>query len=259
MNDKKIAVITGASKGIGKAIAIKFASENVFPVLIARNQADLINALVEIKSLHGDADYYCCDVSIVDDVQRVIKEIVGKYHKIDILVNCAGRSGGGVTADIDPELWTQVINTNLNSVFYVTKFVMHYGNMQPGSTIINIASTGGKQGVVYGAPYSAAKHGVVGFTKALGLELAQNKKAITVNAICPGFVETDMAKNVRKHFSELWQITEEETKKRIEARIPIGRYIVPEEIADMAYYLTTSSARSITAQAINLCGGLGNY
>jgi ketoreductase len=123
--------------------------------------------------------------------------------------------------------------------------------------IINIASTGGKQGVIYGAPYSASKHGVVGLTKALGLELA--KTGVTVNAVCPGYVETPMAQRVRKGYADFWQTTEEAVLEKFEAKIPLGRYATPEEVAAFVGYLATDAGAPITAQALNVCGGLGNY
>jgi len=184
---------------------------------------------------------------------------VEKLGPIKVLVNCAGRSGGGVTENIDNELWLSVINTNLNSVFFVTKEVLRSKAMGAGGAIINIASTGGKQGVVHGAPYSASKHGVIGFTKALGLELARKRADITVNAVCPGFVETEMAATVRQNYAKLWSVTPEEAKRRIEERVPLGRYIEPGEVASMVIYLASDQARGITAQAMNVCGGLGNY
>jgi ketoreductase len=123
--------------------------------------------------------------------------------------------------------------------------------------IINIASTGGKQGVMFGAPYSASKHGVIGFTKALGLELA--KTGVTVNAVCPGYVETPLAERVRQSHAEHFEVTEDEILKRFQAKIPLGRYSTPEEVAGLVGYLVTDTAGSITAQALNVCGGLGNY
>lgn len=123
--------------------------------------------------------------------------------------------------------------------------------------IVNIASTGGKQGVVLGAPYSASKHGVVGFTKALGLELA--KTGITVNAVCPGYVETPMAERVRAGYAAAWDTTTDAVLERFQAKIPLGRYTTPEEVAGLVGYLITEPAAPITAQALNVCGGLGNY
>lgn len=108
-----------------------------------------------------------------------------------------------------------------------------------------------------GAPYSAAKHGVVGLTKAWGLELA--KTGVTMNAVCPGFVETPMAQTVRGTYAKLWGVTEAEAHDRVTARVPIGRYVRPDEVAAMVEYLVSDEAAAVTAQAINVCGGLGNY
>ncbi len=123
--------------------------------------------------------------------------------------------------------------------------------------IINIASTAGKQGVVLGAPYSASKHGVVGFTKSLGNELAPT--GITVNAVCPGYVETPMAERVRQGYAAAWDTTEDEVLTKFQAKIPLGRYSSPEEVAGLVGYLASDTAASITAQALNVCGGLGNF
>ncbi|MFD1051235.1 SDR family NAD(P)-dependent oxidoreductase, partial [Kibdelosporangium lantanae] len=162
---------------------------------------------------------------------------VDRYGPIDVLVNNAGRTGGGITADIPDETWDDVIDTNLNSVFRVIREVLSAGGMRdrPSGRIINIASTAGKQGVVLGAPYSASKHGVIGLTKALGLELA--KTGITVNAVCPGYVETPMAERVRAGYAGAWGITETEVLDRFQAKIPLGRYCTPEEVAGLTHYL----------------------
>jgi ketoreductase len=173
--------------------------------------------------------------------------------------NNAGRSGGGITAELPDELWLDVIDVNLNSVFLVTRRVLTAGGMLDlgHGRVINIASTGGKQGVVLGAPYSASKHGVVGFTKALGLELART--GITVNAVCPGYVETPMAQRVRATYARIWQMTEDDVLTRFNTKIPMGRYGTPEEVAAMVEYLASDEAAVVTAQAMNVCGGLGNY
>lgn len=152
-----------------------------------------------------------------------------------------------------------MLNANLNSVFLMTKRVLTLGGMLEleSGRVINIASTGGKQGVVLGAPYSASKHGVVGFTKALGLELA--KTGITVNAVCPGYVETPMAQRVREHYAQIWHETDEDVLRKFNAKIPLGRYSTPDEVAAMVEYLVGEDAAPVTAQALNVCGGLGNY
>src|SRR5690606_3326361 len=193
------------------------------------------------------------------DIATFVGSAVERYGPIEVLVNNAGRSGGGVTADIDDDLWSAVIDTNLNSVFRMTREVLNTGGMRQlnRGRIVNIASTAGKQGVVLGAPYSASKHGVVGFTKALGNELAPT--GITVNAVCPGYVETPMAQRVRQGYAGVWNTSEDEVLAKFQAKIPLGRYSTPDEVAGLVGYLVTDTAASITAQAINVCGGLGNF
>lgn len=255
------ALITGGTRGIGLAISETLINAGYNLVIAARDQSRLDDVIKRLSTANSEVMIrgISCDVTQPSEVSVMVAEAVSILDSIDLLVNCAGRSGGGVTKSIKHDLWLSVIDTNLNSVFYVTKEILESDAMGLGGSIINIASTGGKQGVMYGAPYSAAKHGVVGFTKALGLELARDNAGITVNAICPGFVETEMAQTVRKNYAKIWEVSPEEAKSRIEARIPIGRYIEPEEVAGMVVYLASKQARGITAQAINICGGLGNY
>jgi ketoreductase len=199
------------------------------------------------------------DLSDRAHAKTIIPKALEELGGIDILVNNAGRGGGGITAELTDDLWQEVIDTNLTGVFRVTREILKPGGLaaRPWGRIISIASTGGKQGVAYAAPYSASKHGVIGFTKALGLELAGS--GITVNAVCPGYVETPMAAKVRAGYAAGWEITEEEVMRRFLAKIPLGRYSTPQEVAGLVGYLVSDTADSITAQAINVCGGLGNY
>lgn len=141
----------------------------------------------------------------------------------------------------------------------MTREVLTTGGLREKSRgrIINIASTAGKQGVVLGAPYSASKHGVVGFTKALGNELAPT--GITVNAVCPGYVETPMAQRVRAGYAAAYDTSEDAILTKFQSKIPLGRYSTPEEVAGLVGYLASDTAASITAQAMNVCGGLGNF
>jgi ketoreductase len=160
---------------------------------------------------------------------------------------------------MQPSLWFDVIDVNLHGTYRMTRAVLERSSMlkHKWGRIINMASTVGKQGVQLAAAYTASKHGVVGFTKSLGLELA--KSGVTVNAICPGFVETDLAKKARDGYAAAWKIDAEEVLHRFEARIPIGRYVQPDEVAPLAVMLASENSGAITAQAINVCGGLGNY
>ena len=255
----RVALITGATSGIGLEAARTLGAAGHRVFLCARGADGIATAVKELADEGLEVDGTVADVSSGPDVTALVREATRRFGRIDILVNNAGRGGGGITADITDEVWQAVIDTNLNGTFRVTREVLKAGGLaaRPWGRIINIASTGGKQGVVYAAPYSASKHGVIGFTKALGLELAGS--GITVNAVCPGYVETPMAAKVRQGYAAGWQISEEEVLKRFLAKIPLGRYSTPQEVAGLIGYLATDTADSITAQAINVCGGLGNY
>lgn len=259
VGEARTALVTGATSGIGLAIAKMLAHRGLCVFICARGSDRLAISVEELRQAGRKVDGTTADVSRPADVHELVRSAVARFGPIDVLVNSAGRSGGGVTAEISDELWNDVITANLTSVFLVTREVLTTGGMleRGRGRIINIASTGGKQGVVLAAPYSASKHGVVGFTKALGLELART--GITVNAVCPGFIETPMAVEVRQHYARIWGSTEQEVLERFEAKIPLGRYGTPQEVAGMVTYLASDTAAAITAQAINVCGGLGNY
>ncbi|MDR3080884.1 MAG: 3-oxoacyl-ACP reductase FabG [Streptomyces sp.] len=257
--DKRVALVTGATSGIGLAVARLLASQNHQVFIGARNAENVAETVKQLQDEGLEVDGTTLDVRSSDDARAFVQAAVDRFGTVDVLVNNAGRSGGGVTADIDDELWQDVIDTNLNSVFRLTREVLTTGGLRHKNRgrIINIASTAGKQGVVLGAPYSASKHGVVGFTKALGNELAPT--GITVNAVCPGYVETPMAQRVRQGYAAAYDATEDAILQKFQSKIPLGRYSTPEEVAGLVGYLATDTAASITAQALNVCGGLGNF
>ncbi|WP_370942169.1 SDR family NAD(P)-dependent oxidoreductase [Amycolatopsis sp. cg5] len=257
--ERKVAVVTGATRGIGRAVTEQLAGAGHAVYVCSRTADELAVALKELTERGLEVDGTTCDVRSPEEIRAFVRSAVDRYGPIDVLVNNAGRSGGGITAEIADELWFDVIATNLHSVFLMTREVLTTGGMlgKQRGRIVNIASTGGKQGVVFAVPYSASKHGVIGLTKALGLELA--KTGVTVNAVCPGYVETPMAQRVREGYAAHWGITESDVLERFEAKIPLGRYSTPAEVAGMVGYLVSEAADPITAQAINVCGGLGNY
>ncbi|MFJ5927756.1 3-oxoacyl-ACP reductase FabG [Kitasatospora sp. NPDC092948] len=258
-DDRKVALVTGGTSGIGLASIRILARQGHRVFFCARDEQAVARTVKQLREEGLEVDGTTADVTAPEDIRRLVGAAVERFGSIDVLVNNAGRSGGGVTAGITDELWLDVINTNLNSVFRVTREVLTAGGMQekPSGRIINIASTAGKQGVVLGAPYSASKHGVVGFTKALGNELAPT--GITVNAVCPGYVETPMAQRVRQGYAAAFQTDEDAILEKFRAKIPLGRYSTPEEVAGLVGYLASDTAASITSQALNVCGGLGNF
>ncbi|MEV0557047.1 MULTISPECIES: 3-oxoacyl-ACP reductase FabG [unclassified Streptomyces] len=256
---KKVAVVTGATSGIGLAVTRLLAEQGHRVFLCARTEDGVTRTVKELLDEGLDVDGAVCDVREGEDVKRFVRQAVERFGPIDVLVNNAGRSGGGPTAGIADELWYDVIATNLHSVFLMSREVLNSGGMaaKERGRIINIASTAGKQGVVLGAPYSASKHGVVGFTKALGNELAPT--GITVNAVCPGYVETPMAQRVRQGYAAAYDTSEDAILQKFQAKIPLGRYSTPDEVAGLVGYLASDTAASITSQALNVCGGLGNF
>ncbi|WMI61489.1 SDR family NAD(P)-dependent oxidoreductase [Streptomyces rochei] len=254
---QRVAVVTGATSGIGLASA-RLLGQGHQVFIGARNAENVAATVKELQGEGIDADGTVVDVRDTESVNAWIQAAVDRFGSVDVVVNNAGRSGGGPTADIADELWDDVIDTNLNSVFRVTRAALTIGGLRAKDRgrIINVASTAGKQGVVLGAPYSASKHGVVGFTKALGNELAPT--GITVNAVCPGYVETPMAQRVRQGYAAAYDTSEDAILEKFQAKIPLGRYSTPEEVA-LVGYLASDTAASITSQALNVCGGLGNF
>ncbi|ULR51507.1 3-oxoacyl-ACP reductase FabG [Streptomyces deccanensis] len=257
--DVRVALVTGATSGIGLAVARQLGRNGHRVFIGARTAENVASTVKELREEGLDVDGSAVDVRSGESIAAFVAAAVERSGTIDVLVNNAGRSGGGVTADLADELWDDVIDTNLNSVFRMTREVLNTGGMRAKDRgrIINIASTAGKQGVVLGAPYSASKHGVVGFTKALGNELAPT--GITVNAVCPGYVETPMAQRVRQGYAAAYDTSEDAILEKFQAKIPLGRYSTPDEVAGLVGYLASDTAASITSQALNVCGGLGNF
>jgi ketoreductase len=258
-HQQRTVIVTGATSGIGLAVAQLLASQDHRVYIGARTSENVASTVKQLTGDGYEVDGRAVDVRSVESIGEFVHAAVERYGAIDVLVNNAGRSGGGITADLSDELWDDVIDTNLNSVFRMTREVLGTGGMRSRGwgRVINIASTAGKQGVVLGAPYSASKHGVVGFTKALGNELAPT--GITVNAVCPGYVETPMAQRVRQGYAAAYSVSEDVILEKFQAKIPLGRYSTPEEVAGLVGYLVSETANSITSQALNVCGGLGNF
>ncbi|MGB3532627.1 MAG: 3-oxoacyl-[acyl-carrier-protein] reductase [Microcoleaceae cyanobacterium] len=239
----QVALITGGSRGIGRAIAIALATEGADIVVNYANSSTAAEQVVtEITEAGGNAIALQADVSDVDQVDNLIKNVVEKWKKIDILVNNAGITRDTLLLRMKPEDWQAVINLNLTGVFLCTRAVSKMMLKQRSGRIINIASVAGQMGNPGQANYSAAKAGVIGLTKTLAKEFAS--RGVLVNAVAPGFIATDMTKELKN--------TEEILKF-----IPLGRYGKAEEVAGMVRFLAAdSAAQYITGQVFNVDGGM---
>lgn len=238
--NKKIALVTGGSRGIGKACALELARAGYDLVINYVGNEEAANSTVaEIKALGVDAYAAKFDVTDKDAVEKAIADIVTKYGRIDVLVNNAGITRDGLFIRMTPENWEAVINTNLNSAFYVSNPVVKIMMKQRSGSIVNMASISGVYGNAGQANYSSAKAGLIGLTKSLAKELAS--RGIRVNAIAPGFIETDMTKELN-----LEGITE---------HIPLKRLGQPEDIAKTVKFLAEDAAY-ITGQVLQVDGGL---
>ncbi len=240
----KVAIITGASRGIGKAIALAYAKEGAKLALCATNEQLLESVSSEIESIYGHKPiYFAFDVRDRQQVENAVKKTLDTYSRIDILVNNAGATRDQLLALMSEDDWDFVLSINLKSVFLFTKAVTKPMIRQRAGRIINMSSVVGMIGNAGQANYAASKGGVIAFTKTAAKELA--KRNITVNAIAPGFIQTDMT-------AKLGEKVEEEMKNLI----PLGRYGQAEDIANVAVFLASEQSAYITGQIIGVDGGL---
>ena len=239
----QVAIVTGASRGIGKATALELASVGAKVVVNYASSSSAADEVVKtIVDVGGEAIALQADVSQSEQVDSLIKETLAKYSRIDVLVNNAGITRDTLLMRMKLEQWQAVINLNLTGVFLCTKAVTKTMLKQRSGRIINIASVAGQMGNPGQANYSAAKAGVIGMTKTVAKELAS--RGVTVNAVAPGFIATDMTQDLKG---------EEEILKMI----PLGRYGNPSEIAGMIRFLAADPAAAyITGQTFNVDGGM---
>jgi fengycin family lipopeptide synthetase B len=229
----KVAIVTGGGRGIGRAIAVLFAKNGAGVTIAARTMGQIQETVEEIAKQGGRAIGMPLDVTEEEEVNTFVERVLEKFGHIDILVNNAGIFEAGPIVAIESETWRRVIEVNLVGTFLCSKAVTPHLIEQKWGRIINIASRSGKIGHPFLTAYCASKHGVVGFTKSLAEELAPFH--ITVNAICPGVVETDMVS----------QTVKEQVGNGI---------IMPEEIAELALYLASDDAKRINGEALNIFG-----
>ena len=239
----QIAVVTGAGRGIGRAIALKFANEGADVVVVSRTAENSGKVANEVRALGRKAWAHAVDVADATAVNAAAEKILTECGKVDILVNNAGVTRDGLLMRMSDADWDAVLNTNLKGAFLVTKAFSRSMIKQRSGRIINISSVIGLIGNAGQCNYAASKAGLIGFTQSCARELAS--RSITVNAIAPGFIETDMTSELK-----------EEMKTELLKRIPLGIFGQADDIAGAALFLAGPSARYVTGQVLTVDGGM---
>jgi 3-oxoacyl-[acyl-carrier protein] reductase len=239
----QIAVVTGAGRGIGRAIALKFAQEGADVVVVSRTQENSDKVAAEIRTMGRKAWALAVDVSDAAAVNAAAEKIMADCGKVDILINNAGVTRDGLLMRMSDTDWDTVLNTNLKGAFLVTKAFARSFIKQRSGRIINISSVIGLIGNAGQCNYAASKAGLIGFTQSVARELAS--RGVTVNAIAPGFIETDMTAELN-----------EQLRAEILKKIPLGCLGQAEDIAAAALYLASPSARYVTGQVLTVDGGM---
>lgn len=243
----KVAIVTGAARGIGKATALKFSKNEAVVILVDIRAGDLQDILGIIHGQAQESFPIVADVSKFSDVENVVKQTINKYKRIDILVNNAGIAGPTQKMwEMQEKDWDRILAVNLKSMFLFCKLVVPLMIANKNGKIINVASIGGKEGNENLAAYSASKAGVISFSRALAKEVAMY--GIRVNSIAPAIINTDMAKELPKDQIDL-----------LFKKIPMGRFGTPDEVAELILFLASDRSSFITGQCFNITGGRGDY
>jgi len=240
----KTAIVTGAARGIGKAIALAFAQEGAnIAVTDLRIDDNALDVEKQINKLGVKCKVYASDASNFADTEKVVEQIVSDFGTVDILVNNAGITMDTLLLRMTEQQWDAVINVNLKSVFNFTKVVQRILIKQKGGSIINMSSVVGVGGNAGQANYSASKAGIIGFTKSIAMELGSRN--VRSNAIAPGFIITEMTNKLS-----------DDVKKQWEEKIPLKRGGTPEEVAKVALFLASDLSSYVNGQVIGVCGGM---
>ncbi|MBL7750514.1 MAG: 3-oxoacyl-[acyl-carrier-protein] reductase [Chitinophagaceae bacterium] len=243
----KTAIVTGAARGIGEAVALKFAEHgaNIAFTYVSDSSRDRAAQLeARLTSLGVKAKAYQSNAGDAAQCESLVNEVIKEFGTVDILVNNAGISKDNLLLRLTPDQWDEVIRVNLNSVFYMTKQVIRPMMKARSGSIINMSSVIGEMGNAGQTSYAASKAGILGFTKSVAKELGSRN--VRCNAIAPGFVETDMTSYLK----------EGEAGEKYKAGIPLGRFASGEDIANTALYLASDMSSYVTGQTISVCGGL---
>ena len=253
----KIAIVTGASQGIGRAITLRLAREGASLVIGDIDIEAAEKVAREVRDGGTEALVVEVDVTKAEEVNKVIEEIAEKFGRIDILVNNAGISSMALVVDLKEKDWDANMKVNAKGVFLCSRAVARQMIKQKSGKIINNASLAAKRGALFLGHYSASKFAVLGLTYTMALELAPY--GITVNAVCPGIVETGMIRREWKWEGDLRGMTADQVREEVLSTIPLGRLAQPEDIAAVVAFLASKDADYMTGQALNINGGMENH
>jgi NAD(P)-dependent dehydrogenase (short-subunit alcohol dehydrogenase family) len=249
----KIVLVTGGGRGIGRAIALAFASRGGRVIVSGRTDEALQGVAREIRSAGGEALPLLCDITREEEVESLRRRIADRFGAVEILINNAGVAPAAAFLEMETRVWKEVLDTNLTGAYHCCKILLPAMIAARWGRIINIASTAGKVGYSHASAYTASKHGLLGLTRALALEFA--RAGVTVNAICPGYVDTDLTAFNAQRMAEKTGKPAANILEIFKRTSPQNRLIAAEEVADLAVMLASDAGGAITGQAINIDGG----
>jgi len=252
----RTAFVTGGGRGIGRAVALAFAREGARVMVVARTGAEVGRVAEEIRAEAGAAAaaHASCDVSDPRSVAAAFEAARAFFGRgADVLVNNAGVAESAKLADTSDEFWQRHLDVNLNGTFYCMRAALPSMVGRGWGRVVNVASVAGKTGAPYVSAYAASKHGVLGLTRSAALEVARS--GVTVNAVCPGYVDTEMTAGAVRNITARTGRSEEEAREALRGMSPQHRLVTPEEVAALCLLLASEDGRGITGQAINVDGG----
>lgn len=247
---RPVVFITGAGRGVGRAIALRFARDGYAVAAVGRSPTSLDEVREAIAAAGGEAQPILCDVAVRNEVQRAVGDAEQRLGPIDVLVNNAGVAESAPFAKMDDELWERTLSVNLSGTYYCMRAVVPAMFERRRGRVINIASAAGKVGFAYTAAYVASKHGVVGLTRAVATEA--EPRGVTVNAICPGWLNTGMTDQSIERIVAKTGRNRADVRAALAKMNPQGRLVEPEEVADVAAFLASPEGGRVNGQAIDV-------